>query len=183
MKIYTRTGDQGTTALFGGERVTKNHPRIEAYGTVDETNAVLGLVRAHLASQAGFETLDPLLGRIQEELFVVGADLATPLNARPLVPRVTPNHIETLEHDIDRLEAALPPLQHFILPSGTPAGAALHVARTVCRRAERLIVETANQESINDHTLIYLNRLSDFLFVASRWVNQQAGVEEKKWTP
>lgn len=183
MKIYTRTGDRGTTALFGGDRVEKHHPRIEAYGTVDETNAFLGLARAHLGQEAGAETLGPLLDRIQADLFVLGADLATPAAARPSVPRITAEYSAALEADIDRLEGDLTPLRQFILPGGSPAGAALHVARTVCRRAERLVVDLAGREEVNPEAVIYLNRLSDFLFVAARWVNAREGQAETPWTP
>jgi cob(I)alamin adenosyltransferase len=183
MKIYTRTGDAGTTALMGGERVAKNHTRIEAYGTVDETNSCLGLARAHLSGQPGAAHLDALLDQVQHELFVLGADLATAPEARPLVPRVSRDDVAWLEQQIDALDAALPALKHFILPGGTAAAAALHLARTVCRRAERLTVELSKREPLNEQGLIYLNRLSDFLFVAARWVNRQAGVEEALWNP
>ncbi len=184
MKIYTRTGDEGTTGLFGGERVRKSHPRIDAYGTVDETNAQIGMARAHIRDDApGRDVILPLLERIQSELFVCGADLATPSGAKAKVPRVEEIHVTQLEHDIDTLEEDLPSLKHFILPGGTQAATALHVARTTCRRAERLTVEAANQEPINEYTAIYLNRLSDFLFVAARWVNRKAGVDEAEWKP
>ena len=183
MKIYTRTGDTGTTALFGGERVPKSHPRINAYGTVDEANAVLGIARGLLAGQPGSDTLEPLLARLQEELFVLGADLATPLDAKPVVPRITAAYVDRLEHDIDRLEVELPPLKHFILPGGAPGAAHLQLARTVCRRAERHVVETTAHESVNEQGLVYLNRLSDLLFVLSRWVNRQAGLQEATWRP
>ncbi|ARA92877.1 MAG: cob(I)yrinic acid a,c-diamide adenosyltransferase [Bacteroidetes bacterium] len=183
MKIYTRTGDTGSTALFGGGRVSKDHPRIRAYGTVDEANSVLGLARSHLQAQPGADLAEPILGRLQEELFVLGADLATPLDAGPTVPRIDPRHVLRLEEDIDRLEADLPPLKHFILPGGTPAAATLHVARTVCRRAERHVVEAMADEPLNEQGLIYLNRLSDLLFVLARWVNRRAGVSESTWAP
>jgi len=184
MKIYTRTGDEGTTGLFGGERVRKSHPRIDAYGTVDETNAQLGMARAHLRGNAtGRDTMLPLLERIQSELFVLGADLATPSGAKAKVPRVEAAYVTQLEHDIDTLNEDLPPLKHFILPGGTPGASALHVARTTCRRAERLTVEAGGFEPINEQCGIYLNRLSDFLFVAARWVNRQAGVDEAEWRP
>ena len=183
MKIYTRTGDTGTTALFGGNRVEKNHPRIEAYGTVDETNAVVGLARSLMQEQPGADRLEPLLARLQEELFVLGADLATPLEARAVVPRIDAAHSAYLEQAIDTLEADLPPLKHFILPGGTPAAGMLHVARTVCRRAERMTVAASAQDAFNPHAAIYLNRLSDLLFVLARWVNRQAGVEEAVWIP
>ncbi len=185
MKIYTRTGDAGTTAVFGGDRVRKDHPRIEAYGTVDEANSLLGLARAHLSAgdDASAERLDAVLGQLQEELFVLGADLATPVGARPVVPRITEDHVERLEALIDDLERDLPDLKHFILPGGAPAGAVLHVARTTCRRAERLVVRAGEAVEINAHAQVYLNRLSDLLFVAARWSNRQAGTREDVWQP
>ena len=154
MKIYTRTGDNGTTGLFGGDRVDKHHPRIDAYGTVDETNAHLGLTRAWIKDQPGAARLDPLLARIQEMLFVLGADLATPPASRAAVLRIEEPHVRKLEEAIDAFEADLPALQHFILPGGTPAAGTLHVARTVCRRAERLTIAAAAQETISMHTAI-----------------------------
>ena len=181
MKIYTRTGDNGTTGLFGGARVDKHHPRIEAYGTVDETNAYLGLVRTLMQDQPGAARLEPLLARLQEELFVLGADLATPHTSKAVVPRIDMPHVTRLENAIDAFEADLPPLQHFILPGGTRAAGTLHVARTVCRRAERLTVSASEQETLSPHTTIYLNRLSDLLFVLARWVNHQAGIDEAEW--
>lgn len=184
MKIYTRTGDEGTTGLFGGERVRKSHPRIAAYGTVDETNAHIGLARAHLRGTApGRDTMLPLLERIQSELFVLGADLATPTGAKAKVPRITAKHVTFLEEAIDELDDALPALKHFILPGGSLPASALHLARTTCRRAERLTVEAGTLEPINEQSSIYLNRLSDFLFVAARWVNHTAGVDEAEWRP
>ncbi len=182
-RIYTRTGDDGTTSLFGGERVAKGNPRIEAYGTVDETNSIVGLARAHLRGEPGQEELDPVLGDIQEELFVLGADLATPLDAKPVVERIEEAHIEALEERIDRFEADLPGLDRFILPGGTPAGASLHSARTVCRRAERSSVEAKTSTPINEQVIIYLNRLSDLFFVLARWANREAGVREDTWHP
>ncbi len=183
MKVYTRTGDDGTTALFGGDRVAKTHPRITAYGTVDEANASLGLARALGFDAPGFERIDPILDRIQQELFVLGGDLAAPHETKYPVPRMEAAHTEQLEREIDGLEDDLPALKHFILPGGSPAGAALHIARTVARRAERHTVDLARLEPVNDHAARYLNRLSDFLFVLARWVNQQAGIAEAKWVP
>ncbi|MFP4227530.1 MAG: cob(I)yrinic acid a,c-diamide adenosyltransferase [Salinivenus sp.] len=182
-KIYTRTGDDGTTSLFGGDRVGKGNPRIDAYGTVDEANSVVGLARSHLKNEPGHDRLDPVLGDIQEELFVVGADLATPLDAKPLVPRIKAHHVEHVEDRIDTFEEDLNPLKQFILPGGSPAGASLHSARTVTRRAERLVVQVGTTAPINDQAAIYLNRLSDLLFVLARWANKQAGVREDTWTP
>lgn len=179
--IYTRTGDDGTTSLFGGERVDKGTPRIDAYGTVDETNSVVGLARAHLRGAPGEETLDPVLGDVQEELFVLGADLATPVDAKPVVERIAEEHVERVEKRIDRFDADLPPLKQFILPGGSPAGAFLHSARTVCRRAERHVVEASTSIPINEQAIVYLNRLSDLFFVLARWTNRQAGVREDTW--
>ena len=182
-RIYTRTGDDGTTSLFGGERVGKGNPRIDAYGTVDETNSIVGLARAHLRDEPGEEELDPVLGDLQDELFVVGADLATPLNAEPVVERIEEDHVSALEDRIDRFDADLPSLDRFILPGGTPVGASLHSARTVCRRAERRSVEASTSTPINEQAIVYLNRLSDLFFVLARWANRQAGVREDTWGP
>ncbi len=181
MKIYTRTGDQGTTGLFGGDRVAKNHPRIAAYGTVDEVNALLGLVRTDLADVAELASIDSILLRIQNELFELGADLATPIDARPDVPRIVDDHIDRLEADIDRLDQDLPALQTFILPGGARIAAWMHLLRTVTRRAERATVETASLELVNESAIRYLNRLSDLLFVLARWTNHQLGVESPAW--
>ena len=181
MKIYTRTGDDGTTGLFGGGRVPKSHPRIAAYGTVDELNSWLGLVRAHLLPE---ETeLDALLQRLQGMLFDTGADLATPLDSRARTVRIESRYVEALEQEIDRLEAQLPPLKTFILPGGAPAAAMLHVARTVCRRAERHVVKAMQQETLNPEVLRFLNRLSDLLFVLARWLNHRRHVAETPWLP
>ena len=182
-RIYTRTGDDGTTSLFGGERVGKGNARIDAYGTVDEANSVVGLARSHLRDQPGAERLDPVLGDVQEELFVVGADLATPVDAKPLVPRIKEEHVSGVEDRIDAFDADLDPLESFVLPGGSPAGASLHSARTICRRAERLVVQASASTPINEKTKVYLNRLSDLLFVLARWANKQAGVREDKWVP
>jgi len=182
-RIYTRSGDDGTTSLFGGNRVGKDNERINAYGTVDETNSVVGTARAHLRGEPGADRLDSVLSDVQEELFVLGADLATPLDAEPIVPRIEADHVDRLEDRIDALEADLKPLKKFILPGGAPAGATLHSARTVCRRAERLVVEAASSVSINEQVPVYLNRLSDFFFVAARWANKQSGVREDMWHP
>jgi cob(I)alamin adenosyltransferase len=182
-RIYTRTGDKGTTALATGERRPKYDLRIAAYGTVDETNACLGLARLHTA---GGE-LDAMLGRIQNDLFDLGADLATPDTGKPLPYeplRVTEAQVERLEREIDSLNEHLQPLRSFVLPGGSPAAAALHLARTVCRRAERLVVELAAdpQEKVSPAAVKFLNRLSDFLFVAARSVNDQ-GARDVLWVP
>ena len=181
MKIYTKTGDQGTTALFGGDRVEKYALRIEAYGTVDETNAALGLGRNQIQELRLPKSFDTLLHQLQSTLFTLGADLATPLESKAKVPRIEPMHITELEQTIDTYESDLPPLKHFIMPGGAAAG--LHIARTICRRAERLTVALSREESINAQAVIYLNRLSDLLFVLARWVNLKAGIDEEAWKP
>ena len=183
-KIYTRTGDAGETRLASGEPVMKFDPRVEAYGGVDETNACIGLVRLHTAADA---VLDPMLARIQNDLFDLGADLATPTD--PDKPdagalRILDVQVERLEQEIDLLNADLAPLTSFILPGGSPAAAALHLARTVCRRAERAGVHLASieDEPAGAPALKYLNRLSDLLFVASRWCNAK-GQDDILWKP
>lgn len=178
MKIYTRTGDDGTTSLFSGGRVPKHHLRVESYGTVDELNSCLGVARAH---HPHAET-DRYLNRVQHQLFNLGADLATPLDApSSYVVRMDADTVAWLETSIDALTADLPPLTFFILPGGSPAGAQLQLARTICRRAERLVTQLAEAEPIGDQTVTYLNRLSDFLFTLARWENLQAGVAEHRW--
>lgn len=179
MKIYTKTGDDGDTGLFGGPRISKDAPRIEAYGTVDELNSVLGLVRSHGAAPE----VDSLLYRIQNELFNLGAQLATPNPVAKQTNMIGPSQIAGLEVAIDRYEESLAPLTQFILPGGTLAAAALHLARTVCRRAERRLITLVRQSSepISPDLVIYLNRLSDLLFVLARAVNQAAGVADVPW--
>jgi cob(I)alamin adenosyltransferase len=186
-KIYTRTGDGGETALGSGERVSKADLRIEAYGTVDETNAVIGIARLH-CSDPRLKALDEMLGRIQNELFDLGADLCVPdrgkkLEFEPL--RMIDAQAVRLENEIDQLNEVLSPLRSFVLPGGTPAATHLHQARTVCRRAERFIVALKSQdgEHVNAPALTYINRLSDFLFVASRWANHVAGDGDVLWVP
>jgi cob(I)alamin adenosyltransferase len=182
VKIYTRTGDDGETGLFGGGRVAKDALRVEAYGAVDELNAALGLARAGGLPDA----VDSVVGRVQEELFVLGADLATPAagGAREdKVVRISPEQVEALERAIDEAEKGLPALDAFILPGGSPAGAALHLARTVCRRAERRTVELSRSESVSPHVVPYMNRLSDLLFVLARAANAADGRPERKWLP
>lgn len=179
MKIYTKTGDTGTTSLFSGGRVPKTHLRVEAYGTVDELNSHLGVARAH---QPSTQT-DLWLERVQNQLFHLGADLATPLDAKAeWVVRMDNATITWLETSIDQMTAELPALKNFILPGGTLAAAQLHIARTVCRRAERLVVDLQAQEPLGDYALPYLNRLSDWLFTLARWENQHMGILEEKWT-
>jgi len=187
-RIYTRTGDDGTTALGSGERRPKYDLRVSAYGTVDEANAVIGVARLHLAQAQELEqapVIDAMLGRVQNDLFDLGADLAVPQrDGKAERLRVLGTQVERLEQDIDALNAHLAPLTSFILPGGTPAAAHLHLARTVCRRAERLVVELASQpdEPVNDAAIQYLNRLSDFLFVAGRSVNDN-GARDVLWVP
>ena len=183
MKIYTRTGDDGATGLFGGGRVKKHHPRIEAYGTVDETNAVLAMALSAFKDEPGEESVAPLLTLLQADLFVLGADLATPSSARAKAPRIEAAHVAALEESIDKFQASLPPLKTFILPGGTLAASMLHLARTTCRRAERRAVAAMEQEDLSPHALIYLNRLSDLLFVLARWANHASGIAETPWTP
>ncbi|MEM8701136.1 MAG: cob(I)yrinic acid a,c-diamide adenosyltransferase [Pseudomonadota bacterium] len=182
-KIYTKTGDDGTTALGTGERRPKNDLRIDAYGTVDETNAVVGLVRLHV--NADTKTVDDVLGRIQNDLFDLGADLATPetdqdLGYEPL--RISEAQVSAIETAIDGLNADLSPLRSFVLPGGSKASAYLHLARTVSRRAERLMVELAAVEKINPAAVRYMNRLSDYFFVASRYLNDK-GENDVLWVP
>jgi cob(I)alamin adenosyltransferase len=180
-RIYTRTGDNGTTALGSGERRPKYDLRVAAYGTVDETNATIGVARLHV----GDTSLAAMLGRIQNDLFDLGADLAVPQReGKAERLRILESQVERLERDIDALNAALAPLNSFILPGGTPAAAHLHLARTVCRRAERGVVELASQpnESVSAAAVHYLNRLSDFLFVAARVVNDN-GARDVLWVP
>ncbi len=178
MKIYTKTGDKGTTALFGGGRVTKTHPRVEAYGAVDELNAAVGMARAHGTD----DQIDKWLERIQNQLFHLGADLATPLDAKnDHVVRVNAGMVKWLEQKIDEMDTELPALENFILPGGSLAAAQLHVARTVCRRTERLVAALQEEEKIGEHALPYLNRLSDWLFMLARRVNMRAGIPEAQW--
>lgn len=184
-KIYTRTGDAGTTALGTGERVPKQSLRIAAYGTVDETNAAIGMARVHLGG--GHPGVDAKLARIQNDLFDLGADLCVPERGKkpdyePL--RMTDPQVKRLEDEIDEMNSELKPLRSFVLPGGSAAAAALHVARTVCRRAERLMVELAQEpnELVSAAALKYVNRLSDFLFVASRYVNDR-GKSDVLWVP
>lgn len=177
MKIYTKTGDQGETGLWGGQRVSKDTLRVHAYGTTDECNAAIGVARA-----AGVDpALDSLLASVQNQLFVAGADLATPGEGGANIPRISLDEVSFLEANIDLLEAELEPLKQFILPGGTLGAAQLHLARTTCRRAERWAVSLANAEPVNPELLSYLNRLSDFLFVASRIANARAGTADIPW--
>lgn len=179
LKIYTKTGDSGETSLFGGGRVPKTHLRIEACGTVDELNSLLGLARAMHPSDRG----DSWLAAVQNQLFHLGADLATPLQVKAdWIARIAASDIEWLESSIDEMTAELAPLKNFILPGGTAAAAALQAARAVGRRAERRIVALAETQDIGEFVLPYVNRLSDWLFTLARYENMQAGESEAKWT-
>jgi cob(I)alamin adenosyltransferase len=182
VKIYTRTGDDGTTGLFGNQRVPKDAPRVAVYGTIDEANTVLGVALA--AGAPG--PLARVLVDLQSRLFDVGADLATPRGERPdptYLNRITPQHVSELEALIDRFEADLPPLTSFILPGGTATAAQLHLARAIVRRAERALVTLARSEDLGGALPLFVNRLSDLLFVLARWANQAAGVADVPWTP
>lgn len=178
MKIYTKTGDDGTTSLFSGGRVAKHHQRVDAYGTVDELNSYLGLARASEIS----DLADSQLKTIQTHLFRLGADLATPIDAKAdWLVRLTHEEVDWLEQIIDTLSQELPELKNFILPGGVLVSAHLHVARTICRRAERLVFALAETDAINEQALIYLNRLSDYLFTLARYENAQSDEAETKW--
>jgi cob(I)alamin adenosyltransferase len=181
MKIYTKSGDAGETSLYGGQRVSKADPRVEAYGTVDETNALLGVARASGAP----EDVDALLEQIQNELFVVGGELACPPErvATLGLPLIDEPQTQNLEQAIDRFEAELEPLRSFVLPAGSSTSSALHHARAVCRRAERLVVELAHSSEVRPALIVYLNRLSDLLFVMARYANHRAKVPDVLWAP
>jgi cob(I)alamin adenosyltransferase len=183
-KIYTRNGDQGDTSLAGGKRVSKDDPLVWAFGTVDELNSVLGLARSLWTIERSPEAkrLDDILAGIQNELFNLGAQLSTPIEAfREGMPCIRQEHIEGLEKLMDELNALLGPLREFILPGGVPTAAALHQARTVCRRAERYCVRLLRDGLIHDQVLPYLNRLGDTLFVLARWANKLSGVQDVCW--
>lgn len=178
-RVYTRTGDDGTTALGAGQRVPKESLRIESYGTVDELNSCVGVAVA-----SGLEpTLAAELTRIQNELFHLGSDLCMPEEdkAKRPVPKIEQRHIDALEKLMDRLSESLPPLENFVLPGGSPGAARLHVARAVCRRAERIVVALSREEKVGPHTIPYLNRLSDALFVMARFENRFRGVADVLW--
>lgn len=178
MKIYTKTGDKGDTSLFGGQRVPKDALRIEACGTVDELNSTLGLVVAETTEKR----IRGVLGEVQNQLFDIGADLATPrLSSGTAVKRIEARDARVLEKSIDALEPLLDPLRNFILPGGSPVAARIHYARTVCRRAERAVVRLSRNEDIGEGITVYLNRLSDLLFVLARYANHIAGVKEIPW--
>jgi cob(I)alamin adenosyltransferase len=182
-RVYTKGGDKGETSLIGGDRVSKTDPRIECYGTIDELNAVIGLVIEALAQSAAGPHLTPILRRVQNELFNLGCELATPdAERRAKLPRIEPRHVEGLERDIDAVNDELPALKSFVLPGGGWASAYFHLARTVCRRAERLVVGLGQAEDIGgDGPVQYLNRLSDALFVWGRWSALKDGKDEPLW--
>ena len=187
-RVYTRQGDRGETALAGGQRVAKDSPRIEAYGTVDELNAFLGIARATAVELAAAEPrlalLAAILLRVQHELFNLGSILATlPADVHPRQARVTEAEIARLEREIDRMNEELPPLRSFVLPGGSRLNAELHVCRTVCRRTERAAVSLSRSESIPGEVVSYLNRLGDAMFVWSRWASHVTGVPETLWDP
>jgi cob(I)alamin adenosyltransferase len=186
MKIYTRTGDKGETGLWGGERVPKDHARVAAYGDVDELNCVIGWALALIGEDKKLAPLWETLCRVQDELFMVGALLATPEARRgrlspPFDKGLPADAAQRLEKEIDEMTAALKPLKTFILPGGSPAGAALHMARAVCRRAERSAVSLSHEDRVAEGLIVYLNRLSDHLFTAARWANAKAKNGETPW--
>lgn len=178
MKIYTRTGDDGTTGLFGGKRVRKDDVRVTAYGDVDETNAAIGLAAACMEDS----DTSAALQQIQHDLFAIGARLATPAN-EPSTQSIGDADVKRMEQWIDLASDKLPPLTNFILPGGTQASAALHMARAVCRRSERAVVHLDRQEPVGGNVIVYLNRLGDLLFVFARAANQRAGREDCLWSP
>jgi len=184
-RVYTRTGDKGTTALVGGARVPKDSPRVECYGAVDELNAVLGLARsfnAEAPSSPARDKLEGILARLQNELFDLGSELATPPEAEyEGMFKVGADDVRALEQLMDECQQELEPLKSFILPGGGPVSAFLHQARTVCRRVERDVLRLSRQEPIGEHVLPYVNRLSDLLFVLSRWIGKQRGEREYLW--
>ena len=182
MKIYTKTGDDGNTSLFGGKRVSKSNLRIKAYGTTDELNALIGVI---LTENVVPFTKDILI-QVQNDLFEIGAELASPdsdKNKNGIIPSLSYNKIKFLEECIDKIEIELPELKNFILPGGSNSSALLHFARTICRRAERNIVELSEESKISQNIIIYLNRLSDLLFVTARYENLKASITEIKWKP
>ncbi|HJW29746.1 MAG TPA: cob(I)yrinic acid a,c-diamide adenosyltransferase [Saprospiraceae bacterium] len=176
-KIYTKTGDDGTTGLFGGARLPKDDIRIEAYGTVDELNAVIGCLRATHQLQE----INQLLETIQSRLFTIGANLASDPGKDMITPDLTDEDITVIEQEIDRMQEKLPVLKHFIIPGGSTSVAMAHLARTVCRRAERRCVTLSHTSVVEHRILLYLNRLSDYFFVLARYLGAQEGVEETKW--
>lgn len=186
MKLYTRTGDDGTTGLFSGARVSKDHPRVEAYGTVDELNACLGLAAAACDRSKPFDArVLEIFAHLQSRLFDIGADLATPDGAKneAKIERITDEHVSEVEAWIDEVDSGNPPMKHFILPGGTELASRLHVARTVCRRAERLMIHLSHSEPVSSGAVVYVNRVSDLLFAMARRANAEADVKDIPWVP
>ncbi|MCP3902951.1 MAG: cob(I)yrinic acid a,c-diamide adenosyltransferase [Planctomycetes bacterium] len=186
MKLYTKTGDDGTTGLFGGDRVGKDHPRVEAYGTVDELNAAVGLAAAAVdPGSAGLDRIAAIFSSLQSRLLDLGADLATPAGSKHAgkVARLDAGHVGEVEGWIDEIDAANEPMTHFVLPGGTDLAARLHLARTICRRAERLLVTLGGSETVTPEAIVYLNRVSDLLFAMARLANLAAGVADVPWVP
>ena len=186
MKLYTRSGDDGTTGLFGGGRVSKDHPRIEAYGTVDELNATIGLACAACDRARPYDArLLAILGSVQSRLFDIGADLATPEDSKSAakVLRIDERFVAEIEAWIDEIDGANPPIRTFVMPGGTELAARLHMARTVCRRAERLMIRLGHAEPVSDGAVRWMNRLSDLLFAMARQANHVAGVADVPWLP
>ena len=180
MKIYTRTGDKGTTALLGGKRLNKSELRIHAYGTIDELNSYLGLIRDHSEIEEKTETII----RIQNQLFVIGSHLATePGKSFDYIPDLQDAETKFLEDEIDDMNHLLPEMTNFVLPGGHKLVSFIHISRTVCRRSERLVIELAQNEQVSELIIKYLNRLSDYLFVLARYASQKVGAEEVPWTP
>lgn len=179
MKIYTKTGDTGMTSLYGGARLPKHHIRIEAYGTVDELNAWIGLIRDQMPLGKAYHTLK----EIQDRLFTIGANLASDPDKEMSTPDIKQIDIQSLEIEIDEMTGRLPALRHFVLPGGHRSVCEAHITRTVCRRAERRVMALHEVQPIEVLIITYLNRLSDYLFVLSRWIAQDLGVDEVKWIP
>jgi len=177
VKIYTKTGDSGATSLFGGKRLSKNDTRVEAYGTVDELNSLLGVI---LTENPQVDVIKKIT-RVQKELFVLGSDLSSPFGVRVKTPRITKSYTTRLEKEIDRMEKNLPRLRNFILPGGSTIGSKLHLARSVARRAERSITNLSSKEKMNLNAQVYINRLSDWLFVLARYVNKLENQKENIW--
>ena len=184
-KLYTKSGDDGTTGLFSGARVSKNHPRIEAYGTVDEFNAVLGLCISATKSGDKTEVIGTILRQVQSRMFDIGADLATPEGAsnEARIVRIGDSHVAEIEGWIDQIDGQNEPLRNFVMPGGSERAARLHLARTMCRRAERLIVGLAHTEPVGEPLLQYINRVSDLLFAMARLSNKLSGIQDTPWIP
>lgn len=186
MKLYTRTGDDGTTGLFGNQRVSKDHPRVEAYGTIDELNAALGFAAAQCDPESPFESavLD-ILAQLQSRLFDIGADVATPEGDKheSKIIRITDEMVEEAERWIDEIDAGNNPMKSFIMPGGSELAARLHLARTVCRRAERTMIALNHSEPVSRGAIVYVNRVSDLLFAMARRANREAGVDDVPWVP